>query len=211
MQEELNALRLQLTEARIQRMEEVLAHRTRHLTVVLENLYQAHNAAAVLRTCDCFGVQDAHIIENGNLFSPSAEVSSGADKWVDVIKYNELENNTEACLLKLKNQGYQIVATDLSEDQVLLDELNIEKPTAIVFGTEMTGISEKVREMADIRMKIPMYGFTQSFNISVSAAIILSRLKEKLMSGNIEWELSEDEKDLLRLAWYKKSIYAKKK
>lgn len=196
-----------ITPGRKALFEKVLKNRTRHLTVVLENIYQPQNASAVLRSCDCFGIQDVHIIENDNKFRVSENVSLGASKWLTLNKYDSAENNTLECINKLKNEGYRIIATTPHSNDVNLEEFNItEGKAAIVFGTELTGITDTVMDNADEFMKIPMYGFTESFNISVSAAIVLHHLVHKLRNSGINWELSEDEKTQIMLEWIKKTI-----
>lgn len=186
---------------------EVIRWRTRHITLVLEDLYQPHNASAVLRSCDCFGIQDVHIIENRNKYTINPDVALGASKWLNLIKYNHDENNTREALCSLKEKGYRIVATTPHTNDVDIQELPVEKPLALVFGTELEGISEAVREMADEYVRIPMFGFTESFNISVSAAICLSHLVGKLHISKVNWALSDAEQDAVLLEWYRNSIY----
>ncbi len=170
-----------------------ILNRTKHLTVVLENIYQPHNASAVLRTCDCFGIQDVHIIENSNQYNVNPDVALGSSKWLNLIKYNKQENNTKDCLNALKNKGYKIVATSPHENDYNISDFPIDSKLALVFGTELQGLSEIALNMADSFVKIPMYGFTESFNISVSAAICLYQLSENLRNSNINWKLSEEE------------------
>jgi len=185
--------------------EQVIQNRTRHLTVVLEDIYQSHNASAVLRSADCFGIQDVHIVEKRNEYIINPDVALGSSKWLHLHKYNAEEiNNTHAAYDHLKAEGYQIVATTPHQDDILLDELDISKKTALVFGTELQGLSDYAIKNADIHMKIPMYGFTESFNISVSAAICLHHLSEKLRkSENIDWKLNPKERRRILLSWAK--------
>lgn len=195
-----------ISETRRAKFDTVLNYRTRHITVVLEDLYQPHNASAVLRSCDIFGVQDIHIIENKNAYTVNKDIALGAPKWLNLHKYRKEENNSLDCIKKLKEQGYRIVATTPHEKDCNLEDLSVDKPLALFFGTELTGISETVREYADEYVKIPMYGFTESFNISVSAALCLHSLKEKLHKSSIDWHLNDIEKDELLLQWLKNSI-----
>ncbi|HVA99403.1 MAG TPA: RNA methyltransferase [Bacteroidia bacterium] len=185
---------------------EVLEFRTRHITIVMEDIYQAHNASAVLRSCDCFGIQDVHIIENKNKYSINPDVALGSSKWVNLIKYNQAENNTLEALQNLKKNGYRIVATSPHANDCNLEDLNIDNKTALVFGTELLGISEEVKKNADEFVKIPMYGFTESFNISVSAALCLHTISEKLHKSKIDWKLSQSEKEIILLDWLRNSI-----
>ena len=179
----------------------VIANRTRHITVVLEDIYQSHNASAVLRSCDCFGIQDIHIIENKNTYSINPDVALGATKWLNLIKYNNTSDNTLHCYETLREKGYRIVATTPHKDDTLLDELPIDGRFALVFGTELDGLTDTAIRHADEYVKIPMYGFTESLNISVSAAIMLHHLTEKLRISDIPWQLSEEEMIETRLQW----------
>lgn len=196
-----------VSETRMQRFHEVLAERTRHLTVVLEDVYQAHNASAVLRSCDCFGIQDVHFIENRNKYKISTDVDMGASLWLDIHRVSGKEkNNTIACLTNLKQRGYTIVATTPHERDITLDKIDITKKTALVFGTEIDGITDDVRNCADEFVRIPMYGFTESFNISVSAALSMYELSTRLRKSPVNYHLSENEKEELLLQWMKTSI-----
>lgn len=196
-----------VTDNKKTQIEKVLEERTRHLTVVLEDIYQPHNASAIVRTCDCFGIQDLHIIENENRYSINPKVVMGASKWVDLYNYCIPDiNNTISCVTNLKQKGYRIVATTPDENCISINELSLNEKVALVFGTEQTGVSNEVLEMADEKVTIPMHGFTESFNISVSAAVSLYAITEKLRQSSICWKLSEKERGLLKLEWYKKIV-----
>ncbi len=195
-----------VSDRRRERLNEVLAERTRHMTIVLEDVYQAHNASAVLRSCDCFGVQDVHFIENRNKFKISEDVSMGSTQWLTINKYDAEENNTAKCLQDLKKKGYRIVATTPHKDDCTIAELDVTKPFALVFGTEIDGITETVFEMADEFVKIPMYGFTESFNISVCAALCMHELTTRIREQKISYQLSEKEKEEIYLEWLKASV-----
>jgi len=195
-----------LTDNRKATFEKVLAQRTRHLTVVLEDIYQKHNTSAVVRNCDIFGIQDLHIIENKYNSYVSNQVAKGAQKWIDFHEYNQHEYNTERCINTLREKGYQIIATTPHNDSCLLQEFDITKKSALVFGVEKEGISDYIMKEADGCLKIPMVGFTESFNISVAVAIILQDLTTRLRNSETKWQLSEQEKDEKRLDWCKKTI-----
>ncbi|MDA3910355.1 MAG: RNA methyltransferase [Bacteroidales bacterium] len=196
-----------LLERRILRFDEILQNRTEHLTVVLEDIYQSQNASAVLRTCDCFGIQDVHIIENNYNYKINPDVAMGSDKWIDLHFHDQKAKNTIPALRKLKKQGYRIVATTPHKNDVNLESFDLTKgKVALVFGSEVPGISEDVMQEADEFMKIPMYGFTESFNISVSAAICLHHLVWKLHQSDIDWHLPYDRNRDLRLDWMIKSL-----
>ena len=191
-----------VSQRRKQRMERVLAGRTRLLTAVIEDVYQPHNASAVLRSCECFGVQDVHIVEGNNDFQISRTVDIGASKWLSLFRYADVET----CARALKERGYRLVGATPHEDGCRLDELQLEGRTAILFGTEECGLSDSALEAADGFVSIPMRGFSESFNVSVSAALILRELTEKLWASELAWELSAAEKQDLRLEWYRRSV-----
>jgi len=195
-----------ITKERNEKINRVLENRTRHLTVVLEDIYQPHNASAVLRSCECFGVQDVHIIENNNKFRINPDIVLGATKWLTINKYTKQKHNTEECLNKLKNQGYIIAATSLHEKSISLYDINVSVKTALVFGTEMYGISEKVKEMTDVFVKISMLGFTESFNISVAVALSMFHFTTKMREFDVLWQLSKKEKNELKLNWIKRHL-----
>jgi tRNA (guanosine-2'-O-)-methyltransferase len=181
-------------------------YRTRHITVAVENIFQPQNASAVLRTCDCFGVQDVHVIENNNEYVVNPDVALGASKWLNLHRYSKEENNTVECINALKAKGYKVIATTPHTNDVTLDELPIDGKIALLFGTEKEGLSDLAMEHADGFMRIPMYGFTESFNISVSAAIILHHLTEKLRASDINWQLSEQEVLDIKMDWVRSVV-----
>ncbi len=204
---EIEILKNFVTEDRYAKFLNVLENRTRYITVLLEDIYQPHNASAVLRSCELFGVQDIHIIENRNKYTPNPDVAVGASKWLNIIKYNDKENNTLQAINQLKSQGYRIVATTPHRNDRELKEFDIEKGKfALVFGSEKPGITNTVFENSDEFLRIDMYGFTESFNISVSVAIVLHYLIEKLHKSGIDWRLSQDDKQLILLNWLKNSV-----
>ena len=193
---------------RKKRFDEVLSQRMNHMQIVLENIYQPHNASAVLRSADCFGVQYVHAIEKNNKYIINEDVALGAGQWITLKKHSGKENNTRACLQQLKSEGFKIVATTPHEKNCTLQELNIEDKFALVFGTEQEGISEDVFEMAEAYVKIPMYGFTESFNISVCAALCMYELSKRIRYSptNIKWQLTQEEKINVYLDWLRNSI-----
>ena len=196
-----------ITDERKALFKKLIQKRTKYLTVVLENIYQPLNASAVLRSCDCFGIQDVHVIENYNEFKPDREVAMGASNWLTVNRYNKNENNTLDCIQSLKNNGYRIVATSPHNSQTNLINFDLSKgKTALFFGTELEGLSDVVLENADEHLHIPMYGFTESFNLSVSAAICLYEMRMKMEKENIKWYMTEDEKNQVLLNWLRYSI-----
>lgn len=177
--------------------------RTRHISVVLEDIYQSHNASAVLRSCDCFGVQDVHVVEARNPFNPAGDVAVGSSKWVDYYRYNSIQD----VYRNLHAKGYRIVATLPHENDTMIGDLDISQPTALVFGTELTGLTQEAIDGADAYVKIPMYGFTESFNISVCAALSLFSLTERMRRDtSLQWRLSDDNLLDLKLHWAMQAV-----
>ena len=195
-----------VTEERKERLQTVLANRTRHVTVVLEDLYQTQNISAVMRSCECYGVQDAYIVENRNTFEVHKDISMGADKWLTLRHYPHSEHNVKQCIDDLHARGYTVIATLPDEKRTTIMDLPVERKTAFLFGTELTGLSEEAVRYADGAALIPMYGFTESFNISNSAAIILSLFTERLRHSDVDWRLTPDEREELYFLWLQKSI-----
>ncbi|PWI30129.1 rRNA methyltransferase [Flavobacteriaceae bacterium LYZ1037] len=198
----LEYLETYLTENRRQRFNNVLAQRTKHFTVATEDVYQLHNTSAVIRSCDVFGIQDVHIVEEVNSKQIDREIAMGAQKWVDLKRFHSVKD----CIQDLKHKGYQIVATTPHTNDCLLHEFDVSKKSCFFFGRETQGLSQEVLDQADCYLKIPMSGFTESLNISVSAAIILQQVTTKLKQTNIHWELTEIEQQEKRLDWIKKTI-----
>jgi len=195
-----------ITPGRKSLFEKVIESRTRHITVLLEDIYQPHNASAVLRTCDLTGIQDVHIIENNNEYKVNPDVALGASKWLNLIRYNDNEQNTLHAYKKLREQGYRIVASTPHKNDQSLEEISLEGKLAIVFGTELNGLSDTAIENADEYLRIPMFGFTESYNISVSAALILFNLTARLRNSSISWQIAEKEKLEILLEWSRRSI-----
>lgn len=191
-----------VTPARLTRMETVLAARTRHLTVVFEDVYHPHNASAVLRTCECLGVQDVHVVEGHKRFRPNVEVVHGAARWLTLHRWRRpADQDVSACLAALRQRGYRVVATSPREDAVPLGEVPLTQPLAVCFGTEETGLTPDVLAAADVCVQIPMPGFTRSLNVSVTAALVLYDLTTRLRASSVAWRLDPAARDRLRLQW----------
>ena len=180
----------------------VLKNRTKHFTVAMEDVFQLHNTSAVMRSCEVFGIQELNVIEQKFGKSIDKEIAMGAEKWVDINRFSSIQD----CVTNLKRKGYQIIATTPHNDSCLLHEFDITKPSALFFGTERDGLSEEVIKQADGFLKIPMVGYTESLNISVSAAIIIQDVTNRLRQSNINWRLTEEEILEKRLDWTRKSI-----
>jgi len=189
-----------ITEKRLDRITQVASTRTRHFAVVLENLYQGHNASAVLRTCDCFGIQKVYAVEDINKFQPNEEIALGAEKWLDINHYSG-EKGINDCYSELRKSGYLIAATTPHGNPVPVDELDVSKPLALVFGTEKEGLSPFALEGADLTVALPMYGFTESFNISVSAALFLQKVVDKSNAMKVDRFIGTEERKLLIAQW----------
>ena len=198
----LNYLEGFLTENRKEGFLRVLQNRTKHFTIAMEDVYQLHNTSAVMRSCEVFGIQELNVIEQKFGKRIDSEIAMGAQKWVDVFRFNSVQG----CLDSMREKGYQIIATSPHNDSCLLHEFDITKPAALFFGTESEGLSEEVLQQADGFLKIPMVGYTESLNISVSAAIIIQDITNRLRQSNLNWKLSEDEMLEKRLDWARKSI-----
>lgn len=191
-----------LSARRQQKFLDVLAQRTRHFTVATEDVYQLHNTSAVIRSCDVFGVQDVHIVEEVNTKRIDREIAMGAQKWVDIHRHHSVK----ACLSTLKASGYQIVATTPHAQGCDLNTFDFRKKSCFFFGRETDGLSDEVLSQADAFLKIPMVGFTESLNISVSAAIILQHMTAQLRQSEIAWQLSPQELLEKRWDWTQKTI-----
>ena len=191
-----------LTEKRKERFDAVLSQRTKHFTVATEDVYQLHNTSAVIRSCDVFGIQEINIVEERNTKRIDREIAMGAQKWVDLNRYHSVKD----CIRDLKQKGYQIVATSPHVNDCELKDFDVSKKSCFFFGRETEGLSDEVINQADSFLKIPMVGFTESLNISVSAAIILQEVTSKLRQTDVNWQLTEEETAEKRLDWIKKTI-----
>lgn len=195
-----------VTEKRKNLFRKILTNRTRHFTVVLEDIYHQHNASAVIRSCEIFGIQDIHVIENKYMSNVSKKIAKGSQKWLSFHNYNKDNNNSLKCINTLKSKGYQIIATSPHDNSCNLHDFDISKKSAFVFGVEKTGVSNEVLDNADGIIKIPMVGFTESLNISVAAAIVFENLSYKLRKSSVDWNLSVKERESLYFEWIEKSI-----
>lgn len=191
-----------LTANRREKFLRILESRTNHFTVAIEDIFQLHNTSAVMRSCEVFGVQHLNVIEEKYGKKIDKEIAMGAEKWVDINRFESIGS----CISSLKQKGYRIIATTPHDNDCLLGDFDISQPAALFFGTERDGLSEEVLREADGFLKIPMVGFTESLNISVSAAIILQDITARLRESNVAWKLTEEEILEKRLDWARKSI-----
>lgn len=195
-----------ITPNKVEMFDRIAADRTRHITIALENIFQEHNASAVLRSCDCFGIQELHVVEKDFQYAVQRDIALGSGRWVDMYNFNLGDNPTESALLNLRNKGYKIVATTPHTDAFTPENIPIDAPLAFFFGTERRGLSEQVLNEADYQLRIPMYGFTESFNISVSVALVLQHIRQRLTASEIAWKLNEDEQVDLKIKWCRKIL-----
>jgi tRNA (guanosine-2'-O-)-methyltransferase len=202
----LKALYPILTEERKERFEKVLSSRTRHITLVLEDLFQSRNTSAVMRSADGFGLQDIHIIEANNLWSKNRSVSKGASSWLTIHKYRDSDDPVSSCIKNLKSSGYRVVATSPHEGGYTPETLPLDKPVAVILGTEHSGISASLMSQVDDYVEIPMSGFSESFNVSVASAIIMNRFSARLRQSGTDTGLTEEEKQYLRLQWAYRTV-----
>lgn len=191
-----------VTERRRQRFRSVLAHRTRFLTIALENVYQLHNTSAVIRSCDAFGIQDVHLIQERFGERLDKKIAMGTQQWVTLYRHK----NTRDCIHSLQSSGYRLVATTPDPTATPLSEFEPHQPVALLFGTEKEGLSPALLSAADELISIPMKGFTESLNISVAAAIILQELSQRPSRLSPTWRLTEAEEEELYWDWVRKSV-----
>ena len=183
-------------------MRAVLPERTEWVRVVLEDIFQPHNASASMRSCECFGVQHIHVVENRYKYTLNREVAMGSTRWVDLHRHHEPGvDNSAACLRELKQAGYRIVATSPREDAVPLSEIPLDRPLALCFGTEEDGLGEGILSSADLHTRIPMYGFTRSYNLSVSVALSLQEIRRRLVAEGIDFRLGPERQRSVQLGW----------
>ena len=195
-----------INEERRERLEKILRQRTRHITVVLEDIYQSQNASAVVRTCECLGIQELHVIENRHEYRLNPAVVQGASKWIDLIKHNQAEqDNTRACIEQLKQRGYRIIAMAPGPAGKTVEQLDVNNKLALCFGSEEPGLSANLQALADETVRIPIHGFTQSYNLSVSAAISLYTLDRTLRNSSVNWQLDARDATDLHIKWLAQS------
>lgn len=198
-----------ISSEKVSKIQEVASYRTKYLTIVMEDIFQPYNASAPVRTSECLGLTEIHVIENRNSYKPNEGISLGAQKWIKIHKYQKPNSdNTRHCISGLRERGYRVVATSphTLENSYELDTLPLDKPSAILFGSEEKGLSSYAMGEADVFLKLPMYGFTESYNISVTVAIVLSYLGFR-MRKEVPWALTEEERVHIRNSYYKKCLH----
>jgi tRNA (guanosine-2'-O-)-methyltransferase len=202
-QEILRVLRPYISDVRAARIDEVLRARTRSIVPVVEGAANLGNIGAVMRTAEAFGLLDFHVILSEAHYKRSSRTTQGADKWIDVFSWS----TSDECVDYLRRHGYRLLATGMGKSVRAIDEVDFTKPTAIVFGNEVGGLSSVMREAADEECSIPMLGFVESLNISVAAAICLEKARTARFGGpRGPGDLSDVESERLRAAYYLRSV-----
>lgn len=191
-----------LTEERISKIEHFSKESSDFVLPVIEDIYQFRNAAAIVRSVEACGFHKVVALQEEYSFEPNLRVTKGADTWVEVEK---LPRNIDS-FQKIRNRGYKILAVSLENNAVMLPDYQITEPVALVFGTEMEGVSQEILDFADETLAIPMYGFTRSFNVSVAASICMYELKQKLITSNLNYKLSEEKLLKMKIRWAVNSI-----
>ncbi len=195
-----------LTPHKVQLFSDVASERTRHLCVVLEDIFQEHNASAIIRTCDCLGIQDIYTIEERNRYVLQKKIALGAGRWVNLTRFSKKNEARKDCLTYLKRAGYALVVTSPHAKAYTPETLPMDKPVALFFGTEREGLHPETIAQADYALKIPMVGFTESLNLSVSVAVILSALRARLVQSELSWKITPEEQTCLKIDWSKKIL-----
>jgi len=194
---------------RREKVDAVVARRLRGLTVVLDQLEDTFNMAAVLRSCEAFGLQDIHVVENPDVpFAPHDKVTQGCDKWLDVHRYKSFA----ACARALRVAGHRICVSAVRDDARSVFELDFDRPLALVFGNERTGVTPDALAAADEAFWIPMRGFTRSLNVSAAVSATLSRaIGWRLDQGKEGGDLPDADARALRDRFYALSVKQRKR
>jgi tRNA (guanosine-2'-O-)-methyltransferase len=199
-----------LSTHKIELFEKKVLDRTRHFTLVLEDLFHPHNASAILRNADCLGLQDIHLIENNHQFKNEKDISLGSRKWLNLKRYNDFDTTSPTCIEQLKEKGYTIAVLSPHHTDIAINEYPIDQKTAFILGAEKTGLTEYSLQNADVHVNVPMYGFTESYNVSVTAALTLYDVIHRIRKSNLNWQLNKDEQWEVKLAWTLRSIKSKR-
>lgn len=188
------------SERRAEKFRQVLARRQPDLTVVMENIHDAHNVSAILRSCDAVGVLQVELLYTTEKFPRiGRKSSSSANKWLDRRRHSSIAG----CYGTLRREGFRIFATHLGAGSVSLHELDLTRPAALVLGNEHRGVSDEAAAEADGTFRIPMMGMIQSLNVSVAAAVCLyEALRQRMAAGQYQQPaLSRGELDRLFADW----------
>ncbi|WP_294246950.1 RNA methyltransferase [uncultured Chryseobacterium sp.] len=191
-----------LTEERLRKIEHFAPESSDFILPVIEDIYQFRNAAAIVRSVEACGFHKVVALQEEYSFEPNLRVTKGADTWVEVEK---LPRNMDS-FQQIKDRGYKMVAVSLENNAKMLPAYEVTEPMALVFGTEMEGVSQEILDFADETLAIPMYGFTRSFNVSVAASICMYELKQKLIKSGIDYKLGEEKLLKMKIRWAVNSI-----
>lgn len=191
---------------RFEVIKSVVRNRTNYITVCLENIFHGQNASAIIRSCEAFGIQNIHVIENQCHFRPNVNIVKGSDKWLDIHRHNE-DNATLNLIKQLRKEGYRIAVTSPHINGVSANNYDVTNGKVAVFlGTEKQGVSQTLIDNADDFIKVDMFGFVESLNVSVCGAIVINSLVESLHNSDIDWRLTEQEQTIMLNRWMKKSV-----
>ena len=186
-----------MTPERFTKIKEVLSKRQTDLTVIMDNIHKPHNFNAIVRTCDAVGIQDVQYVPVKQGYRQLNYYAKGSQKWVEAHKFD----NFRSIANTLHDSGYQLLAAHFSDEAVDYREIDYTKPTAIVMGTELDGISDETAKIVDKHITVPMHGMVASLNVSVASAVILFEAqKQRLAAGLYEYRSLSDER-------YKKLLF----
>ncbi len=185
-------------------IQQVLEKRSDYITFAFEQFYHEHNIHAAMRSIEGFGFQTVHIIDNSKKNEIDLTITKGADYWLTVHRYAYDQaspvRNTQDCFAALKQAGYLVVGA-APESGVAISDLPIDQKIALVFGNERIGLSAYAREQLDATVTIPMYGFTESFNVSAAVTVAAYEMRKKLEESGIDAGLTQEHKDALEMEW----------
>lgn len=197
-----NYLKQFLTTARLEKIEKYAPESTGFILPVMEDIFQFRNAAAIVRSAEACGIHKIVALEKDHIFNPNLKVTKGAENWVEVEK---LPYDIET-LKQIKARGFKIVAVSPENNATHLPDFKIEQPISLVFGTEHEGVTEEILDFADETVSIPMFGFTQSYNVSVAAAICFYDLRQKLENSDIDFKIPAEQILDLKIRWAVNSL-----
>jgi tRNA (guanosine-2'-O-)-methyltransferase len=198
---------MELSDHKRQLFERKIQHRTRHFSLALEDMMKTQNASALMRTADAFGVQRVDIYDKNERFNVSSGISKGVEKWLDTSFFNTYnEGGVAEWAELLKSSGRKLYVTALNASAKPLHDIDATIPATICFGNEQEGASEELLKHADEVIYIPMKGFVESFNVSVSCGIVLHHLTHKMEEAGIARGLSQEDEITTKIDWALRTI-----
>ena len=189
-------------ERRLERFRQILDLRTAYVQLALQDTYHMHNASAVLRSSDAFGMQRVHLIRDKFAKEIDTEIALGAQKWLDIQQHS----SNESLFAYAQDQGMSLVATSPHKGAARIETLDLTRPVLIMLGTEREGLTDDAFAKADQTLHIPMYGFTESLNLSVTASLIFHGLRQRLEQSERSYGLVDKEKQRILLDWLRTSV-----